>query len=135
MPATVTKATAKTVTSDKSLAFALDVARTARDSKCSNVTVLDVRGLSPITDYLVLATGTSGRQMRSTADDVIDLGRTRDFNPLSSSGLEGETWVCVDFVDVLFHLFNPDSRQYYDLESLWGDARKVEIPPGPVEEV
>jgi len=112
---------------EDSLRFALEAARLAVADKCQNVVLLDVKGLSPVTDYLVLATGTSGRQMASTADEIIQLGKDTDFRPLSSSGRQSETWICVDFVDVLLHLFNADSRQYYDLESLWGDAKRVEF--------
>jgi ribosome-associated protein len=114
-------------TPEASLAFAIELARLVVADKCQNVVLLDVRGLSPVTDYLVLATGTSGRQMRSTADESIQLGKDSGFAPLSSSGLDSETWICVDFVDVLLHLFNEDSRQYYDLESLWGDAKRVDF--------
>ncbi|MFN4242349.1 MAG: ribosome silencing factor [Tepidisphaerales bacterium] len=89
--------------------------------------ILDVSGLSPVTDYLVIATGTSGRQMRSAADDLIELGEQAGFAPLSASGLDSDTWVCVDFVDVLLHIFSADARQYYDLESLWGDATRVPL--------
>lgn len=65
--------------------------------------------------------------MRSTADDIIELGKSSSFAPLSASGLDSETWVCVDFVHVLLHIFSPDARQYYDLESLWGDAKRIHI--------
>lgn len=111
----------------ESLAFAREVAKLARADKCTDVIVLDVSGLSPVTDYLVIATGSSGRQMRSTADDLIELGEKSGFAPLSASGLDSDTWVCVDFVDVLLHIFSADARQYYDLESLWGDATKVPL--------
>lgn len=107
--------------------LAIDIARLALADKCTDVVVLDVKGLSPVTDFLVLATGTSGRQMRSAADDVAQLAKERGYPPLSTSGLEGEVWICVDFVDVLFHVFGGESRSYYDLDGLWGDARRVEI--------
>jgi ribosome-associated protein len=121
------------VSPDKSLAFATNVAKMAVADKCHQVTILDVRGISPITDYLVLATGTSGRQMRGTADDCIQLGKDHAFRPLSSSGLDGEIWICVDFVHVLLHIFSTESRQYYDLDGLWGDAKHVDFTPGPID--
>lgn len=125
---TVTTAASKPADrAEASKAFAVEVAKRAVLDRCSDVRVLDVRGLSPVTDFLVLATGTSGRQMRSAAEDAVVLGKQTGYAPLSSSGLEGETWICVDFVDVLFHVFNPESRGYYDLESLWGDAKRVEV--------
>lgn len=88
--------------------------------------MLDVHGLSPVTDYFVIATGTSARQMRSVADDIAELGQAQDYHPLSISGTEGDSWMLIDFVDVVVHLFSADSRQFYDLDNLWGDARRVE---------
>jgi ribosome-associated protein len=90
------------------------------------VVVLDVAGLSPVCDFFVIATGTSPRQMRTVADEIIELAETQKFNPLGESGLDSTTWVLVDCIDVIIHLFNDDSRRYYDLENLWGDAKRVE---------
>ena len=101
----------------------------AANTRCHNVVVLDVRGLSPITDYFVLATGSSARQMSTVMDEVEEFGRGHGFAPLSRSGYEGETWMLCDMVDVVVHVFNQDSRQFYDLDSLWGDAKRVEWKP------
>jgi ribosome-associated protein len=91
--------------------------------------VLDVRGLSPVTDYYVVATGTSARQMRTVMDDLEELGNAKGYAPISRSGYEGETWLLCDMVDVVVHVFNQDSRQFYDLDNLWGDANRVEWKP------
>lgn len=93
--------------------------------------VLDVAGLSPVCDYFVIATGTSGRQMRSVAEDVMALAEQRDFAPISHSGTEGDNWILADCVDVIVHIFNEESRSYYDLDNLWGDARRVEWKTAP----
>ncbi len=93
--------------------------------------VLDVTGLSPVTDYFVLATGTSARQMRTVADEVGELGERQDFKPFTQSGYEGESWILLDCVDVVVHVFSPDARQYYDLDGLWGDAKRVEWEGAP----
>lgn len=87
--------------------------------------MLDVSGIAPECDFLVIATGTSARQMRSVADDVVELSHSRNFSPLNESGIEGDTWILVDCVDVVVHIFNDESRQYYDLDNLWGDAKPV----------
>ena|ERR1051326_5211383 len=108
--------------------FAVEVAELARNTRCSNVVVLDVRGLSPVTDFFVLATGTSARQMRTVCDEAAELGETRGYRALSQSGTEGETWMLIDFVDVIVHVFNQQSRLFYDLDNLWGDAARVELP-------
>jgi ribosome-associated protein len=88
--------------------------------------VLDVAGLSPVCDFFVIATGTSPRQMRSVADEIIELAEAQKFKSMHESGLDGDTWVLVDCVDVVIHLFNETSRSYYDLDNLWGDAKTVD---------
>lgn len=115
--------------------FAIDAARHAANTRCNNVVVLDVRGLSPVCDYFVLATGTSARQMRTVADEVAELGEKQNFAPLGASGLDSQSWMLVDFVDVLLHVFSDEAREYYDLDNLWGDAKRVDwndgAPPRP----
>ncbi|HEY8666160.1 MAG TPA: ribosome silencing factor [Tepidisphaeraceae bacterium] len=106
--------------------FAIDIARHAANTRCNSVVVLDVSALSPVTDFYVIATGTSPRQMRTVCEESGELGEGRDYPPLSQAGLEGESWMLVDFVDVILHVFSPDARLYYDLDNLWGDARKVQ---------
>jgi ribosome-associated protein len=95
------------------------------------VVILDVRELSPVTDFFVIGTGTSARQMRTVVDDVEELAETRGSHPISRSGIEGETWMLVDFVDVIVHVFNDASRQFYDLDNLWGDAPRIEWQEAP----
>ncbi|MCC6425066.1 MAG: ribosome silencing factor [Phycisphaerales bacterium] len=113
--------------------FAIEAARHAFHTRCSNVIVLDVSGLSPVTDFFVIATGTSATQMRAVANQVGALGEKSNFAPFSTSGQEGESWILVDCIDVVFHVFNGDSRPYYDLDNLWGDAPRIDwrkdMPP------
>ncbi|MDB5295313.1 MAG: rsfS, partial [Phycisphaerales bacterium] len=106
-------------------AFAVEVARMLADTRCHQVTVLDVGPLSPVTDYFVVATGTSGRQMRSAADDVEQLGKSRGFPKLSRSGDESANWIILDCFNVVVHVFTQDARSYYDVDGLWGDAQRV----------
>ncbi len=91
--------------------------------------MLDVRGISPIADYLVIATGTSPRQMRTVCDEAAALAEQHDYSALSRAGLSGETWMLIDLVDVVVHVFNQQARLYYDLDGLWGDAQKVPLQP------
>jgi len=107
-------------------AFAVEAARLASNTRGHNVRVLDVAGISPVTDFFVLITGTSARQMRSVAEEIAEYGREHDFKPLSISGQEGANWVLVDCVDVIIHIFTQESRVYFDLDNLWGDATVVE---------
>jgi ribosome-associated protein len=75
---------------------------------------------------MVLATGTSPRQMKSVADDLQELGESRRNRALSRVGDESGQWIVVDFVDVVAHIFSGESRSFYDLDNLWGDAKIVE---------
>ena len=106
--------------------FAISAAKMARDTHCSNVVILDVSAISPITDFFIIATGTSPRQMRSVCDDMMELGDESDFAARAKPSASGEQWMLVDFVDVVAHLFTGDARRFYDLENLWGDAKVVE---------
>jgi ribosome-associated protein len=106
--------------------FAIECARLLASTRCHNVVVLDVSGLSPVTDFFVLGTGTSARQMKTVMEDVEELAEQRKVGCLGRSGYEGETWLLCDMVDVIVHVFSQDARMFYDLDSLWGDARRVE---------
>lgn len=105
--------------------FAIDLARLVQDDKCEDVLVLDVRTLSQVSDYIVIASGTSDRQIRSVQQHAVDLGGEHDFPAFGESADEASTWVIADFVDVVLHLFEPNTRAYYDLEMLWGDAPRI----------
>jgi ribosome-associated protein len=107
--------------------FALDAARLAANTHCHDVIILDVSGVSPVCDYFVIATGTSSRQMRSVADEISELGRTQNFPSISTSGPNSDSWMLIDCVDVIIHLFSGTARSYYDLENLWGDAKRLDI--------
>jgi ribosome-associated protein len=106
--------------------LAVDAARLASDSHASDVLVLDLRGISPVTDYFVIATGTSGRQLRSIAEDIRTHGKQTGQKVWQTAGLDGGQWIVLDFVDVVVHLFDAEHRRYYDLELIWGEAPRVE---------
>jgi ribosome-associated protein len=95
------------------------------DTRCHNVIVLDVTGISPVTDFLVLASGTSPRQMKSAADTLDDVAEPLAFRALSRVGDDSGTWIVADFVDVVVHIFSQEARLFYDLDNLWGDAQRV----------
>lgn len=105
--------------------FAIQVARVLADTRCHQVAILDVSGISPITDFLVLASGTSPRQMKSASDAAVELGDTVGYKTLSRV-VESTQWIVQDFVDVVVHVFSQDARDYYGLDNLWGDARRVD---------
>lgn len=120
------KAKAKAKTPD-SMDFAIAAARVAAELHCTDIAILDLKGVSPATDYFVIATGTSDRQMRTVADDVCEAGRKIGFNRFGRAGYEKGKWILIDFVDVVVHIFDKESRGFYDLELLWGDAKQIKF--------
>ena len=89
------------------------------------VLVLDLRGISPVTDYFVICTGTSNRQMRAVADEIVRAGQSIDHAVWHVAGQEAADWIVLDFVDVVVHIFSKTHRKYYDLELIWGGAPRV----------
>jgi ribosome-associated protein len=120
--------------------FAIEAARLFHDRHCTDVIVLDVNGLSHVCDFIVIATGTSDRQMKSLASELEDLAQEQGENVFRTNRDTASTWIVVDFVDVVAHLFEPNQRSYYDLEQLWSDAPSVawsrngEATPPPDEQ-
>lgn len=112
--------------SPSALPFAIEAARLCANTRCHSVSVLDVREISPVCDYLVLASGTSKRQMQTVSEDLEEMGTELKNSAYQVSGRESDQWILVDFVDVVVHIFNDESRRFYDLDNLWGDAPKVE---------
>lgn len=106
--------------------FAIELARIAADLKSEDVVAFDLRGITSVTDYTVICTGTSDRQMRAVADAVIEYARKVGQKPYGVAGTENAVWIIVDFVDVVVHVFGRLYREYYDLELLWGDAPRLD---------
>ncbi|HTV47114.1 MAG TPA: ribosome silencing factor [Phycisphaerae bacterium] len=111
---------------DPAMDFAAQLAGLAADTRCVDVIVLDVRARSPVTRFFVISTGTSARQIRTVADELTDLGKKANYPAWRTSGYEAARWILVDFVDVVAHVFDELSRNFYDLELLWGDCPKVD---------
>ena len=107
-------------------AFAQAAAKLADGRHCTDIAVLDLQGTSPATDYFVIATGTSDRQMRTVADEISDAAKERGFRRFGRAGYDQGRWILLDFVDVVVHLFDSEYRDYYDLELLWGDAERID---------
>ena len=108
-------------------AFALAAAKLAAERHCSDIVVLDLKGISPATDYFVIATGTSDRQMRAVSDEICETAKKQHLQRFGRAGYEQARWILLDFVDVVIHIFDSEYRDYYDLELLWGDAKKLII--------
>ena len=89
------------------------------DMKAVNVKLLDVRGLTDITDAMIVASGTSDRHVRSIAERVIEKARAAGRRPLGIEGTRDNEWVLVDLQDVLLHVMLPRVREFYAIEQLW----------------
>ena len=111
-----------------SATFATEAGRLLTERHCEDVVLLDVTGLSQVCDFLLIATGTSDRQMKSVASEIASMGKEVNFPAFRKNIDTGATWIVVDFISVVAHLFAPERRAYYDLEDLWADAKRVEIP-------
>lgn len=98
------------------------IARLSLIKKAEDVVILDLRKLTNMTDFFVICSGETYMQVKAITDSVLD-GLVEDrIKPWHKEGLNGNSWVLLDFVDVIAHVFHTKSRAYYQLESLWGDA-------------
>ena len=101
--------------------------RAALDKKAADVVVLDLRNTSAFTDFFVLCSGTSQRQVKAIADSVEETLRAAKVRPAHVEGYDRADWVLMDFFTFIVHVFTPQTRTFYSLERLWGDAEKIEV--------
>ena len=114
---------------DKGLERALTAARVAAETRGTNLVVLDLRKLTPVFDFFVIATGTSRRQIHAMADEI-ELVLKQQFGDLKrgGEGYEEGRWIVLDYGDIVVHLLDAEARDFWDLEGLWSDARRVPLP-------
>ena len=94
------------------------------DIKAQDITTIDVRDKTSITDFMVIASGTSSRHVKSLADNVLEKVKAQGVRPLGSEGLDGGEWALLDLGDVVVHVMQVPTRQFYDLERLWQGAEQ-----------
>lgn len=99
----------------------------AREKKASDILVLELKGLSTIADYFLICTGITTRQVKAVAEAVEEKLSKETVYPSHIEGLPDAHWVLMDYGDLVVHVFDEDTRHYYELEKLWGDAQKIEI--------
>ena len=92
------------------------------NKKGYNVKILDLRNLTTITDYFIICTGDSDTQVKAIADEVDKRMRDEGVRSWHTEGYRSLNWVLIDFVDIVVHVFKKESREFYNLEKLWGDA-------------
>jgi ribosome-associated protein len=111
-----------------------DVARAVRaalDKKALDVVVLDLRSTSAFTDFFVLCSGQNQRQVKAIADAVEEALRAARVRPAHVEGYDRAEWVLMDFFSFIVHVFTPQTRAFYSLERLWGDAERIEVSDEP----
>ena len=95
------------------------------DLKGVNIVTLDVAALTPMTDYMVLVTGTSNRHVKALVDTANESSKAIGIQPLGIEGRESYDWVLVDLADVIVHVMNEEARNFYELERLWSDLDEL----------
>jgi ribosome-associated protein len=109
---------------------ALRAAQVAEENRGRGIVVLDMRELTTMFDYFVLATGTSRRQLHAISEEIDRvLEKEMGDRRLGIEGYERSRWILLDYGDVVIHLFEPETREYYALEQLWGHAKRVPFEP------
>ena len=114
---------------------AIHAARTAAaaidDKKGEDIVLLDLSGLLVVTDMFVVASGTSNRHVKSLVEDAEEALRALDRRPLRREGTDHGQWVLLDYGDVVIHVFDKETRAYYELERLWADAPRIAFDRSP----
>jgi ribosome-associated protein len=116
--------------SDRGLERAFRAARIAEENRGTNIVILDMRELTSVFDFFIIANGTSRRQLHAMSEEIDrvfeqELGDHR----LGIEGYEESRWILLDYGDLVVHLFEPETREYYALEQLWSHAKRVEFEP------
>ena len=92
-----------------------------KEKKATDIVVLDVRGICTFSDYIIICTGMSDRQIKAMAEHVIEnFGK-----PFGKEGIEQGRWVLLDYIDMVVHIFQDEVRRYYDMESMWFEAKRI----------
>jgi ribosome-associated protein len=103
--------------------------RAAEDKKAEELVVLDLRSAAGFTDYFVVCSGTNPRQVRAIADAVTEALAVEGVKPAHVEGYKRAEWILLDYFDFIVHVFAPETRMFYSLERLWGNAERVEVSP------
>ena len=97
------------------------------EKKAEDVIILDLKNITTVTDYFVICTADSTAQVKAVTDYIIEKLKEQKIKVWHTEGYESLTWVLLDLVDVVVHIFQPETRQFYKLEKLWGDAEITKV--------
>jgi len=101
--------------------------KAAVEKKAQDPVLLELKGISSITDYFLLCSGRSDRQVQAIAQGIEEALKKKGIRPLGQEGMTGGRWVLLDYADVVVHIFLDPVRKFYDLEGLWMDAQRIEL--------
>jgi len=101
--------------------------RAAGEKKAQDIVVLKLTAITEFTDYFIICTGNSSRQIQAIADEVTQRLKARGLRPLNLEGYQTGEWILIDYGAFVFHVFTENSRNFYDLERLWRDAEKLSV--------
>ncbi|HEY5751605.1 MAG TPA: ribosome silencing factor [Chthoniobacterales bacterium] len=103
-------------------------ARLAADKKAEDIVVLDLGGISTFTDYFVICSGTSEPHLKAIVSGIREgIREETGLSPIAVDGYPASQWVIIDYAQVIVHVFHTDKREFYDLETLWNDAPRLEL--------
>lgn len=114
-----------------SLEPALAIVGAAEEKKAEDIIVLDVREICSFADYFILCSGQNTRHTQAIAESVRERLARLELRPLHVEGEKAGSWILMDYADLIVHIFMPETRAFYDLERLWGDAEAVDIEQAP----
>lgn len=123
----------RTVGNSKEIAE--NLLRAALSKKATNPVLMRLNRLTPITDYFLIVSGRSPRHVKSIAEGIQEVAANSNIQAYSSEGLSQGNWVLLDYGEVIVHVFQPDTREFYDLEGLWSDAPRETFPPDIIREI
>lgn len=106
----------------------------ASDKKALDIIALDLRDIASFTDFFLLASGASTRQVQAISDETVERLKRRGTPAARIEGYKSAEWILIDYGDFVVHIFEQNSRRFYDLERLWRDAKRVYLPPGLASE-
>jgi ribosome-associated protein len=127
--AAITPTASRPDPAERALQLALAAARTAEDNRGEDVVVLDMREITPVFDYFVIATGNSRRQLHAISEEIERvLQQELKDKRMGIEGYEESRWILLDYGNVVIHLFDRETREFYALEDFWNEARRVPLP-------
>ncbi len=112
---------------DRILQLAIEAGRIADDKKAEDITILDLRNITTLTDSFVICSVTNNRQARAIAQEIEEKLAKLGLRLDHIEGYPDSNWILMDYTDLVIHIFTKEIREYYDLEHLWGDAPRVEL--------